>query len=308
MQAVMSSDIAIAQFRYLERLLLVHGHWCYRRISTMICYFFYKNITFGFTLFLYETYTTFSSTPAYNDWFLSLYNVFFSSLPVIALGVFDQDVSARFCLKFPLLYQEGVQNVLFSWRRILGWMFNGFYSAVIIFYLCKSSLQSQAFNNEGKTAGREILGGTMYTCIVWVVNLQMALAISYFTLIQHIVIWGSIIVWYFFITVYGEIPTRISTNAYRVFVEALAPSLAYWVITLFVVVTTLMPYFIYSAIQMRFFPMYHGMIQWLRYEGQCNDPEYCDMVRQRSIRPTTVGFTARLEAKKRSVRRSEPES
>ncbi|VVA94514.1 unnamed protein product [Arabis nemorensis] len=308
MQAVMSSDIAIAQFKYLERLLLVHGHWCYRRISTMICYFFYKNITFGFTLFLYEAYTSFSSTPAYNDWFLSLYNVFFSSLPVIALGVFDQDVSARFCLKFPLLYQEGVQNVLFSWRRILGWMFNGFYSAIIVFYLCKSSLESQAFNHEGKTVGREILGGTMYTCIVWVVNLQIALAISYFTLIQHIVIWGSIIVWYFFITVYGELPTRISTGAYRVFVEALAPSLSYWVITLFVVVSTLMPYFIYSAIQMRFFPMYHGMIQWLRYEGQCNDPEYCDMVRQRSIRPTTVGFTARLEAKKRSVRRSESES
>ncbi|XP_024006621.1 putative phospholipid-transporting ATPase 9 isoform X2 [Eutrema salsugineum] len=308
MQAVMSSDIAIAQFRYLERLLLVHGHWCYRRISTMICYFFYKNITFGFTLFLYEAYTTFSSTPAYNDWFLSLYNVFFSSLPVIALGVFDQDVSARYCLKFPLLYQEGVQNVLFSWRRILGWMFNGFYSAVIIFYLCKSSLQSQAFNHDGKTVGREILGGTMYTCIVWVVNLQMALAISYFTLIQHIVIWGSIVVWYIFMAVYGELPARISTEEYKVFVEALAPSLSYWVITLFVVVSTLMPYFIYSAIQMSFFPMYHGMIQWLRYEGQCNDPEYCDMVRQRSIRPTTVGFTARLEAKKRSVRRSEPES
>ena len=32
----MSSDIAIAQFQFLERLLLVHGHWCYRRISTMV--------------------------------------------------------------------------------------------------------------------------------------------------------------------------------------------------------------------------------------------------------------------------------
>ncbi|KFK43585.1 hypothetical protein AALP_AA1G145400 [Arabis alpina] len=99
MQAVMSSDIAIAQFRYLERLLLVHGHWCYSRISSMICYFFYKNITFGVTVFLYEAYTSFSAQPAYNDWFLSLFNVFFSSLPVIALGVFDQDVSARFCYK-----------------------------------------------------------------------------------------------------------------------------------------------------------------------------------------------------------------
>ena len=36
LQAVMSSDIAIAQFRYLERLLLVHGHWCYRRLSSMV--------------------------------------------------------------------------------------------------------------------------------------------------------------------------------------------------------------------------------------------------------------------------------
>ncbi|KAG2706783.1 hypothetical protein I3760_05G118400 [Carya illinoinensis] len=192
MQAVMSSDVAIAQFCYLERLLLVHGHWCYRRISSMICYFFYKNITFGFTLFLYEAYASFSGQPAYNDWFLSLYNVFFSSIPVVAMGIFAQDVSSRYCLKFPLLYQEGVQNVLFSWRRILGWMLNGFCSAIIIFFFCTKALELQAFNNDGQTAGRDILGGTMYTCIVWVVNLQIALAVSYFTFVQHVVIWGSI--------------------------------------------------------------------------------------------------------------------
>ncbi|XP_021300390.1 putative phospholipid-transporting ATPase 9, partial [Herrania umbratica] len=297
MQAVMSSDVAIAQFRYLERLLLVHGHWCYRRISSMICYFFYKNITFGFTIFLYEAYASFSAQPAYNDWYLSLFNVFFSSVPVIAMGVFDQDVSARFCLKFPLLYQEGVQNVLFSWRRIVSWMFNGFYSAITIFFMCSKALEHEAFNHAGKTAGREILGGTMYTCVVWAVNLQMALSISYFTLIQHIVIWGSIAFWYLFQLVYGALPPSFSTNAYKVFIEALAPAPSYWLITLFVVIATLIPYFLYSAIQMRFFPMYHGMIQWIRHEGLSNDPDYCDMVRQRSIRPTTVGFTARRAAR-----------
>ena len=36
MQAVMASDVSIAQFRFLERLLLVHGHWCYSRISSMV--------------------------------------------------------------------------------------------------------------------------------------------------------------------------------------------------------------------------------------------------------------------------------
>ncbi|KAK1552583.1 hypothetical protein Q3G72_019535 [Acer saccharum] len=297
MQAVMSSDIAIAQFRYLERLLLVHGHWCYRRISSMICYFFYKNIVFGFSLFLYEARTSFSGEPAYNDWFLSTYNVFFSSLPVIAMGVFDQDVSARFCLKFPLLYQEGVQNALFSWRRIFGWMLNGLCSAVMIFLFCVKALENQAFNSDGKTAGKDIFGATMYTCIVWAVNLQMALAINYFTLIQHLSIWGSIALWYLFMLVYGAMTPTFSTDAYKVFLEVLAPAPLFWLVILFVVITALIPYFSYNAIQMRFFPMYHGMIQWIRLEGQSNDPEYCDMVRQRSLRPTTVGFTARVAAR-----------
>ncbi|KAK1280746.1 putative phospholipid-transporting ATPase 9 [Acorus gramineus] len=302
MQAVMSSDVAIAQFRFLERLLLVHGHWCYRRITSMICYFFYKNLTFGFTLFLYEAYASFSGQAAYNDWYMSFYNVFFTSLPVVALGVFDQDVSARFCLRFPLLYQEGVQNVLFSWHRILGWMVNGICSAITIFYFCTKALDHQAFRKGGETVSLDILGTTMYTCVVWVVNCQMALSVSYFTLIQHIFIWGGIALWYLFLLVYGAMTPDISTNAHMVFIEGCAPAASYWVITLFVVIATLIPYFSYVAIQMRFFPMYHGMIQWIRSEGRCEDPEYCAMVRQRSIRPTTVGYTARREAKVRQVR------
>ncbi|KAL7149276.1 hypothetical protein ABFS83_05G028600 [Erythranthe nasuta] len=297
MQAVMSSDIAIAQFRFLERLLLVHGHWCYRRISSMICYFFYKNVTFGFTVFLYEAAASFSGQPAYNDWFLSLYNVFFTSLPVIAMGVFDQDVSATYCLKFPLLYQEGMQNVLFSWRRIIGWMLNGVCSAVIIFFLCVKTLSPQGFNKQGKIAEYQILGATMYTCVVWVVNCQMALAISYFTLIQHVFIWGGVAAWYLFLLAYGAMPPKISTTGYRVFVETLAPTPFFYLVTAFVVVSALVPYFAYKAVQMRFFPMYHGMIQWIRYEGKIEDPGYCEIVRQRSIRPTTVGLTARSLAR-----------
>ncbi|KAK9705036.1 hypothetical protein RND81_07G028600 [Saponaria officinalis] len=304
MQAVMSSDIAIAQFRFLERLLLVHGHWCYRRISSMICYFFYKNVVFGVTVFLFEGYASFSGQPAYNDWFLSLYNVLFTSLPAIALGVFDQDVSAHYCLKFPLLYQEGVQNVLFSWFRILCWMFNGMCSGIITFFFCKKALSYDAFNRNAKPADMQIFGATLYTCVVWVVNCQMALFITYFTLIQHIVIWGGISLWYIFLLIYGEIDPNTSTTAYRVFVESLAPSFKYWVLTLSVVVSALVPYVTSLAIQMRFVPMYHQMIQWIRVEGKTEDPEYCSIVQQRSIRPTTVGYTARAAASKRERRRS----
>lgn len=176
-------------------------------------------------------------------------------------------------------------------------MTNGVLTSAIVFFFCKRALNPQAFDHDGMIADYQIFGATMYTCVVWVVNCQLALAISYFTLIQHIFIWGSIALWYIFMLVYGAIPPHITTTAYKVFVESLAPSPGYYVVTLFVVISALVPYFVYHAVQTRFFPMYHGMIQWMRHDGRTGDPEYCNTVRQRSIRTTTVGFTARSLAR-----------
>jgi phospholipid-transporting ATPase len=66
MQAVMSSDFSIAQFRFLETLLLVHGRWSYLRIARMVSYFFYKNLLFGLTVFLYNAFCFFSGQILYN--------------------------------------------------------------------------------------------------------------------------------------------------------------------------------------------------------------------------------------------------
>ncbi|GLJ17222.1 hypothetical protein SUGI_0298350 [Cryptomeria japonica] len=302
MQAAMASDFSIAQFRFLERLLLVHGHWCYRRIATMICYFFYKNITFGFTLFYFEAYASFSAQPAYNDWYMSLFNVFFTSLPVLALGVFEQDVSAQVCLKFPVLYQEGIQNALFGWSRIVGWMVNGVYSSTIIFFVTTNILKHQAFREGGQVSGMEIFGATMYTCIVWTVNCQIALALSYFTWLHHLFIWGSVAFWYFFLFVYGSIKPTFSTTAYKVLVEACGPSPMYWFITLIVVISALVPYFTYSAFQRRFFPLYHSIIQWVKHEGKDRDPEWIAVLRTSRMRPIQSGFTERVEARYQYVK------
>jgi phospholipid-transporting ATPase len=45
LQAARSADFSIAQFRFLRKLLLVHGNWAYSRICKVILYCFYKNIT-----------------------------------------------------------------------------------------------------------------------------------------------------------------------------------------------------------------------------------------------------------------------
>jgi phospholipid-transporting ATPase len=61
MRAVQSSDFALGEFRSLWRLLLVHGHWSYIRVSEMILYFFYKNMIFTVPQFLFAYYSGFSA-------------------------------------------------------------------------------------------------------------------------------------------------------------------------------------------------------------------------------------------------------
>lgn len=62
LQAARAADYAIAQFRYLQRLLLIHGRYSYRRISKMILYSFYKNLTLQLTQFWYIFFNGFTGT------------------------------------------------------------------------------------------------------------------------------------------------------------------------------------------------------------------------------------------------------
>ena len=59
-QAVLSADYALGKFRFLKRLLLVHGRWSYLRISMLIQYSFYKNFTFTLPNFYFGFFNGFS--------------------------------------------------------------------------------------------------------------------------------------------------------------------------------------------------------------------------------------------------------
>ncbi|KAL3648581.1 putative phospholipid-transporting ATPase 4 [Castilleja foliolosa] len=113
----MSIDFSTAQFRFLERLLVVHGHWCYKRIVQMICYFYYKNIAFGLTIFYFEAFAGFSGQSMSVDWYMLLFNIVLTSLPVISLGVFEQDVDSEVCLRFPSSIPTGPKKPILRAER-----------------------------------------------------------------------------------------------------------------------------------------------------------------------------------------------
>lgn len=49
-QAARNSDYAIPKFKHLKKMLLVHGHYYYIRISELVQYFFYKVEVFSYVV------------------------------------------------------------------------------------------------------------------------------------------------------------------------------------------------------------------------------------------------------------------
>ncbi|XP_062111744.1 phospholipid-transporting ATPase 3 isoform X2 [Humulus lupulus] len=261
MQAVMASDFAIAQFRFLTDLLLVHGRWSYLRLCKVITYFFYKNLTFTLTQFWFTFETGFSGQRFYDDWFQSLYNVIFTALPVIMVGLFDKDVSASLSKKYPEIYMEGIKNVFFKWRVVAVWAFFSVYQSLIFYYFVSSS-SSNAQNSSGKMFGLWDVSTMAFTCVVVTVNIRLLLMCNSITRWHYISVGGSIVAWFVFIFIYSGIMTPYDRqeNVYFV-IYVLMSTFYFYLTTLLLPIAALLGDFIYQGIQRWFFPYDYQVVQ-----------------------------------------------
>ncbi|KAF7237150.1 Phospholipid-transporting ATPase IK [Varanus komodoensis] len=144
LQAVQCSDYALAQFRYLQRLLFVHGRWSYIRICKFLRYFFFKTFAGMMVQIWFAFHTGFTAQPLLEGWFLALYNVFYTSYPVLCMGLFEQDVSAKKSLQFPELYKVGQKSQLFSFRTFCMAFVHGSLVSLANFYITLWVMQDRA--------------------------------------------------------------------------------------------------------------------------------------------------------------------
>uniref|UniRef100_A0AAY4AR21 Phospholipid-transporting ATPase n=1 Tax=Denticeps clupeoides TaxID=299321 RepID=A0AAY4AR21_9TELE len=191
-QAVLASDYSFAQFRFLQRLLLVHGRWSYLRMCRFLCYFFYKNFAFTMVHFWFGFFCGFSAQTVYDQYFITLYNIVYTSLPVLAMGIFDQDVPEQRSLEYPKLYEPGQLNLLFNKREFFICITQGIYTSVVLFFVPYSVLSHATQSNGIALADYQTFAVTTATALVIVVSVQIALDTGYWTAINHFFVWGSL--------------------------------------------------------------------------------------------------------------------
>uniref|UniRef100_A0A4W2EWK7 Phospholipid-transporting ATPase n=1 Tax=Bos indicus x Bos taurus TaxID=30522 RepID=A0A4W2EWK7_BOBOX len=135
MQAVQNSDYVLAQFCFLRRLLLVHGRWSYMRVCKFLRYFLYKTLAGMMVQIWFAFYSGFTAQPLYEGWFLALFNLLYSTLPVLYIGLFEQDVSAERSLELPELYIAGQKEELFNYWVILQAIAHGTATSLVNFFM-----------------------------------------------------------------------------------------------------------------------------------------------------------------------------
>jgi phospholipid-transporting ATPase len=88
-QAARSADFKIGQFRFLKTLLFHHGREAYRRNAYLVCYNFYKNALFVLPQYWFGFYSMFSGQTLYDPIVYQMYNIVFSSIPIMWFSLFD---------------------------------------------------------------------------------------------------------------------------------------------------------------------------------------------------------------------------
>ncbi|KAM3856009.1 phospholipid-transporting ATPase IK isoform 3-T3 [Vipera latastei] len=186
MQAVQCSDYALAQFRYLQRLLFVHGKWSYLRISKFLRYFFFKTFAGMMVQIWFAFYTGFTAQPLLEGWFLALYNVVYTSFPVLCLGLFEQDVNDKKSLQFPELYKAGQKDLFFNFGIFFVSFIHGSFVSLANFYITMWAMGDRS--GVRVTGDYQSFGMIVATSAILTVIAEIMLEMKFWTLVSSLAI------------------------------------------------------------------------------------------------------------------------
>ncbi|XP_020487724.3 phospholipid-transporting ATPase IC [Labrus bergylta] len=203
-QAVLSADFALSQFRFLQRLLLVHGRWSYRRISLFLRYFLFKTCGFALVHIWFGCFNGFSAQSLYETWFIAFYTVFYTAAPIMCVAFFEQDVSAESSLMWPKLYNVGQKQELSSPRMLFLSLLYAVYTSLVLFFVPFGVFHDTAFDFQ--TMAVTVAMAAMFTA-----NIEIVLLTRFWTKFNIAAVCVSVVLFF--------ICTRITHNS-RLFERA----------------------------------------------------------------------------------------
>ena len=159
------------------------------RNCDLILYFFYKNIVFTLPQIFYAFVAAYSGQTIYDDWYISFYNLFFTSLPLAMRALFDEDINphkdgAIYNKYLPKLYYIGQRSVIFNGYTFLWWLLFGMAHSLVVFvlplYVFRECLMTQQAQNNDMWS----FSVTSFTSVILIVTMRLMATSRYLTWIN----------------------------------------------------------------------------------------------------------------------------
>lgn len=271
MQAVQSADYAIAQFRFLQRLLMVHGTWDYKRTSLVVLYSFYKNITYVVLTFFYTIYNGWSGASPVDSVLLMGWNVVFTFLPIVGVGVFDKDITDDFVVDNPGIYIPCQKKTYFNPRIMGEWVLNALVHAIVLYFCTHAIFESTGgtIADNGSGDGLGVFGFLLYTAVMLQVNYRCALLTNSWNWVNHFFVWGTIVVYFIFAAVYDRVACSIGTSFCGVAGESFSRA-EFWMALILIPLFGSIYDVIRAYVKRTYFPQPLDIIQEMM-KGYCED-------------------------------------
>ncbi|KAL1060642.1 hypothetical protein V6Z11_1Z082100, partial [Gossypium hirsutum] len=198
LQAARAADYSIGKFRFLKRLILVHGRYSYNRTAFLSQYSFYKSLVICFIQIFFSFISGVSGTSLFNSVSLMAYNVFYTSVPVL-VSVLDKDLSEGTVMQHPQILFYCQAGRLLNPSTFAGWFGRSLFHAIVVFVI---SIHAYAYE---KSEMEELSLVALSGCI-WLQAFVVALETNSFTILQHLAIWGNLVAFYVINWIFSAIP------------------------------------------------------------------------------------------------------
>ncbi|EYU20392.1 hypothetical protein ABFS82_01G016500 [Erythranthe guttata] len=229
LQAARAADYSIGKFRFLKRLILVHGRYSYNRTAFLSQYSFYKSLLICFIQIFFSFISGVSGTSLFNSVSLMAYNVFYTSVPVL-VSVLDKDLSERTVMQHPQILFYCQAGRLLNPSTFAGWFGRSLFHAIVVFAI---TIHSYALE---KSEMEEVSMVALSGCI-WLQAFVVALETNSFTVLQHLAIWGNLVGFYAINWIVSAIP---SSGMYTIMFRLCKQPL-YWITMILIVAAGMGP-------------------------------------------------------------------
>ncbi|CAN6242104.1 unnamed protein product [Urochloa humidicola] len=199
LQAARAADYSIGKFKFLKRLIFVHGRYSYNRTAFISQYSFYKSLLICFIQILFAFLSGLSGTSLFNSVSLMAYNVFYTSLPVMTI-IFDKDISETTVLQYPQILLHSQAGRLLNPTTFCGWFGRSLYHALVVFFITICAYA------EEKSEMEELSMVALSGCI-WLQAFVVTMDTNSFTYPQIILIWGNFVAFYMINLILSAIPS-----------------------------------------------------------------------------------------------------